>query len=206
MQNKTLIVGITGGIGSGKSEVCNLFHSFGAKTLYADHIAKELIDTRKDIQLKIKQAFGSDIFLKDGTLDRNKMAELVFQDKKLRLKINRIVHPHVIELLKTEIRKEKIIGATPILVVEAALIFEANARGLFDYIIVVHADHELRIQRIMNRDVCSREDVEARINSQISAENKLSLADFIIWNSDNKKLLKDRTRFLFDVLTTLTLS
>lgn len=204
---KTLVIGITGGIGSGKSEVCNLFQSFGiSKTLYADSVARELIDTNKDIQQNIKRVFGSDIFHKNGTLDRNKMAMLVFHDKKLKLKINSIVHPHVIDLLNKEIKKAKIIGTLPLLVVEAALIFEANARILFDYIIVVHADRELRIRRIMKRDGCSRDAVEARINSQMSAEDKLSRAHFIIWNSDSKKSLKEKTKLLFDILIKMSLS
>ncbi|MDI6767555.1 MAG: dephospho-CoA kinase [Bacteroidota bacterium] len=203
--DKTLIVGITGGIGSGKSEVCNLFQSFGAKVLYTDLMARELIDTRKDIQQKIKQILGADIFLKDGTLNRKIMAEYLFHDKKLKAKINHIVHPQVIGLLKSEIRRAKSIGDSPLLVIESALIFDANVRTLFDFIIVVHADRELRIQRISKRDGCSRDAVEDRINSQMPADEILSLADFIIWNTDNKKSLKGKARFLFDVLTTMKL-
>ena len=102
-----LAIGITGGIGSGKSEVCKIFSSHGASVLYADVIARELIDTDPLIKKRIQRAFGADIYLPDGTLNRKQMARLAFSDDSLKEKLNAIVHPSVLEYLESKIKQFK---------------------------------------------------------------------------------------------------
>lgn len=196
----TIAVGITGGIGSGKTGVCKILASFGVPIVYADHLANKLIDSTPPINDAIKQTFGRDVFLPDGKLNRKKIADLVFHDKNMKQKLNAIVHPRVISYIKREIKESKHLGKYPMIAVEAALIYEAKVDTLFDYIIVVNADEETRIQRIMKRDKCSREYVLSRMNAQMSVERKAARADFVIMNSSNIQSLKKKSMFIYRML------
>jgi len=199
----TLSVGITGGIGSGKTDVCKVFASFGIPIIYADDLANQLIDSSKEIKKEIKKVFTEDVFLADGRLDRKKVASIVFRNQSLKNKLNSIVHPRVLSFIENEINKIKKLGKYPMVVVEAALIYEAKSEKLFDYIIVVDAEEEMRIKRIMQRDNCSREDVINRMKSQMPADIKVSRGDFVIDNSVSKTKLKQRSIFLFNLLKAL---
>lgn len=196
----TLAVGITGGIGSGKTDVCKIFEAFGARVLYADLIARNLINSHTDVQRQIKKTFGEKIYLPDGTLDRKHAAKLAFHDTDLHQNLNNIVHPYVLKEIEQEIAKEKEADRLPMLVVEAAILFEAHADELFDYVIVVDADEETRISRVMSRDGCDRGDVLARINAQMPVKEKVAMADFVIQNSGNKTSLKEKGTFMFHLL------
>ncbi|MBI4549113.1 MAG: dephospho-CoA kinase [Ignavibacteriae bacterium] len=203
-QPHTLAIGVTGGIGSGKTEVCRIFRSLGAKVLYADAIAKELIDSTSMIKTKIQEVFGQEIFKPDGKLDRHKMAMVVFNNKAMKEQLNGIVHPHVVRFLRQKINQSKQSRSHAIVVVEAALIYEAHAETLFDYIVVVDASEEQRIDRILKRGRTSRADVIGRIKAQMSAEEKLKKADFIINNSGTLRSLKVTCKFLYQLLLRLT--
>ena len=198
--HKCLSIGITGGIGSGKSEVCRIFEALGSKVLNADLIARNILNSHVPIKSQIKNVFGAGIFLSNGTLDRPRMAKLIFQNHDLQKKLNKIVHPHVIKFLKNEIESVKKSGRYPLIVVEAALIYEAKAADMFDYIIAVDADEKIRIQRITERDRSSKVEILARIKAQLPPENKVSRADFVIQNSGDKQSLDQNTVFLFKLL------
>lgn len=201
----TLAVGITGGIGSGKTEVCKIFERFGAKILYSDLVAKTIADTNETVRSRIKKEFGGESYLPDGTLDRQRMAKLVFQDEQLKEKLNAIIHPVVLEHIKKEIHQAKSEHAVPLFCVEAALIFEAKAEKMFDYLVVVDVPEELRIERIMKRDSISRTEVEQRINAQLQAKEKTSKADFVIYNTGDIKVLEHNCAFVFNLLTILSM-
>ena len=132
------------------------------------------------------------------------MAEIVFRNKPLKNKLDRIVHPPVLEYLGREIASAKKARRTRIVAVEAALLYEAGAEPLFDYIIAVDAPEKLRIARVLGRDGVGRADVLRRMRAQLSPSEKSRRADFVILNDDDLPALEKNCRFLFRLLTTLS--
>ncbi len=180
-----LKVGITGGIGSGKTTVCKIFESLGIPVYYADDRAKLLMVENQAVRSKIIALFGTEAYLPDGKLNRQFIASIVFQDKKKLEKLNAIVHPAVLQDGKQWHTAQT--GA-PYSLKEAALLIESGSHKALDKLIVVTAPPELRIQRVMERDGVPREAVEARISKQLPEEEKLKLADFVIENDGTKML------------------
>ena len=198
-----MAIGVTGGIGSGKTQVCRILASLGAMVLAADAIAREIIDTREDIKKKIRREFGAEIFRRNEMLDRKRMASLIFHDENKREKLDSIVHPFVIEAIIKRIQSAKRTGTNKLVVVEAALLFEAGADTIFDYTILVDSREQLRIERVMNRDKMIREDVYGRMRAQVLQKSKIGKADFVIRNSGNLKDLERKTIFLHKLLSIL---
>lgn len=196
-------VGVTGGIGSGKSLVCRVFASLGRTVLSADEIARTLTAERSEIKSSIKHVFGEKVFLPDGTLDRKALAAVVFTNAALRKKLDAIIHPHVFAALDQEIENLPDAKRTPYLIIEAALIFESGMDRTLDYVVVVDAEEESRISRVMNRDGVTRREVLARIESQMAAAKKRKLADFVIENDGSEEELAERVRFLDRLLAQL---
>lgn len=198
-----LKVGVTGSIGSGKSEVCKIFEQLGVLVLYADHIAKEITENDREVKREIKKVFGPDVFDRKGILNRKKMAGFVFTDERLRSKLNRIIHPQVFEVIDREIEHLTALGKARLVIVEAALIYETGMENNLHYVIVVDANEDVRIRRVMKRDGCSREEVLSRIASQMPAEEKVKRADFAIGNNGTKEELAEKVKFLFSLLQSL---
>ena len=186
--------------------MCKLLASFGAKVFFADALAKELIDTNSEIKKKIQKAFGADVFLADGSLDRKRMAKIIFHDDASKERLNGIVHPFVLEDIQKKIQTIKQTNNNKLIVVEAALIFEAGAEGMFDYILVVDADEEKRIERIIRRDRTTTAEVLLRIKAQMPAKKKIARADFILQNSGDMGLLKTNCQFLYKLLKRMTIT
>jgi dephospho-CoA kinase len=201
---RTLAVGVTGGIGSGKSEVCHIFESLGARVIDADLNARALVDHDPDIQQRIKRSFGQDVYRTDGTLDRNRMAMIVFNDENARRTLEAIVHPRVLQAIAQDIDREKHDRRFPIVCVEAALLFEAAAEKMFDYMIVVDANETIRFKRLQNRDGGSEESILARMSAQLPVQEKKAKADFVIQNDDDVDSLRTRCEFVFRLLITLS--
>ena len=172
-----IIVGLTGGIGSGKSTVINHFKELGVNCYQADIEAKELMDSDQNLINKIQNSFGEDIYI-NSKLDRKKLASIVFRNKKKLDLLNSIVHPsvnkHFINYCKG--LNDKYI------IKEVAIIFETGTQDKFDKIILVKAPKEERVIRIIKRDKCPRQDAIDRINNQIEDEKKVAKSDFIIDN------------------------
>jgi len=172
-----IIVGLTGGIGSGKSTVINHFKELGVNCYQADIEAKELMDSDQNLINKIQNSFGEDIYI-NSKLDRKKLASIVFRNKKKLDLLNSIVHPsvnkHFINYCKG--LNDKYI------IKEVAIIFETGTQDNFDKIILVKAPKEERVIRIIKRDKCPRQDAIDRINNQIEDEKKVAKSDFIIDN------------------------
>ena len=177
-------VGITGGIGSGKSTVCQFFKTLGIPVFEADVEAKKLINTSDSIRNQLIVEFGSDIYLPNQTIDRKKLADLIFNSPPLLEKVNRIIHPEVRNYFFRWCEVQK----SPYIVHEAAIMFESGFYQLMDFTVLVTAPEELRIQRVMKRENCTEESVRARIARQWPDGEKLKLADFAI-NNNNKELL-----------------
>ena len=182
----SLIVGITGGIGSGKSTVCKVFEGLGIPVFKADDVSRTISDVNQSVIEKIKTAFGNDMYV-NGKLNRPKMAALVFSNKDELAKLNSIIHPAVRQEFANW--KEKNANA-PYLLYEAAILFESGAALLTDKKILVTALQETRINRVMQRDNIKREEVESRIKNQWSDEQKIALADYVLLNDDNAPVLE----------------
>ena len=176
-------VGITGGIGSGKTTVCMFFETLGIPVYYADKQAKLLMNTDPELKDSILDYFGSEVYCND-TLNRKKLAEIVFNNKIALEKLNSLVHPAVSRDFECWLSKQK----SQYVLEEAAIIFESNITHRFDKIILVTAPEKIRIERVCVRDNVSPETVRERMNNQWSDDKKVALADYIIYN-DNIRLI-----------------
>ena len=179
-----LKIGLTGGIGSGKSTVAQVFEVLGIPVYYADDAAKELMNTDKELKAVIRKNFGEETY-KNGELDRQYLASVVFNDPgKLDL-LNSFVHPATIRDAEQWMKKQN----TPYVVKEAAVLFESGAAEHLDYVIGVSASENLRIKRAMDRDGVNSEEVKKRISQQMDEERKMSLCDFIIVNDERQMVI-----------------
>lgn len=181
----TLKIGITGGIGSGKSTVCKVFKALGIPVYHADDSARTITDRNPEVIAQIKQAFGDDMYA-NGLLNRPKMAALVFNNPEELAKLNSIVHPAVRAELPVWLEANK---NAPYMLYEAAILFESGAYKLVDKSILVAADEEARIQRVMQRDNVGREEVLNRVKNQWPDKEKLELANYVIWNEGNEPVI-----------------
>ena len=172
-----ILVGLTGGIGSGKSTVINYFKELGITCYQADDEAKKLMNSDKGLIKKIKNSFGDCIYI-NSKLDRKKLSAIVFTDKQKLELLNSIVHPYVNRHFENYCK-----GLEDIYIIkEVAIIFEIGTQNKFDKIILVRAPKEDRVKRIINRDKCNRQDAINRINNQIADYDKIDQCDFIIDN------------------------
>ncbi|HPD95347.1 MAG TPA: dephospho-CoA kinase [Tenuifilaceae bacterium] len=179
-----LKVGITGGIGSGKTYICKIIEQLGYPVYNADVRAKELTNSNSNIKSAVKSLFGKDIYV-NGKLNRSAVAKLVFEDSTLLEKLNRIIHPEVQNDFETWANSN---FDNSIVFKEAAILFESGMYKLMDANILVTAPLNIRIGRVMERDGVSKNDVLKRINNQFSDEEKLKLANYTIVN-DGKVLV-----------------
>lgn len=174
-----MIVGLTGGIGSGKSTVAKMFAKFNIPTYVADEEAKRIMHASSDVKKQLINLFGKETYI-NGKLNRPFIADLIFYDKSLLKKMNAIVHPAVADHFKLWVKEQN----APYVLKEAAIIFEMNAKDQYDYIITVIADQELRIKRVMERDQADLNKVMSIINNQWSDDQKTKLSDFVIENNN----------------------
>lgn len=186
INSRPLWVGITGGIGSGKSTVCQLFRLLGIPVYSADERAKELMAVDPTLKSQILGAFGEESYLPNGNLNRNFLAEKVFSDAEKLKKINSLVHP-VVGKDFTQWAENQ---SAPYLLKETALLFETGAAKELDRVINVSSPLKIRMARILSRDRHRNEEqVNQIINQQLPDEQKNDLADFVIKNTDNKLLI-----------------
>jgi dephospho-CoA kinase len=185
---KKLKIGITGGIGSGKTTVCKIFETLGIPVYYADDRAKALYLENDDLKQNVIQLFGTESYFSDGQLNRKLVADAVFENSELLKKLNALVHP-VVQKDGNDWHDAQ--SNVPYTLKEAALLFESGGDKVLDKIITVYAHKELRIERVILRGkgTMTREDVEARIAKQMSDEEKKDRADFVIINDGNHALI-----------------
>lgn len=180
----TLVVGLTGGIGSGKSTVAEVFNTLGVPTFNADLNARAITNAMPSVVSKIKEAFGDAIY-QHNLLDRAAMAKLVFNNPDALAKLNAIVHPATRQAFLDWKAQQN----APYILYEAAILFEAGADSVTDRTILVYAPQAERINRVVARDNVSPQDVAQRIANQWADERKAALATYIINNSGNTPLL-----------------
>jgi dephospho-CoA kinase len=179
-------IGITGGIGSGKSIVCEVFKLLGVPVFHADIVARELQNNDNQIRSNLIHLFGAYIYTSDGTLDRKKLADLIFNDKELIGKVNQIIHPVVRE--NFFYWAQKYAGKDYILY-EAAILFESGYYKDLDLNIIIVANEDIRIKRVMQRDNATMDEVRQRINNQMQDQEKVRMADYILENNERKLLI-----------------
>ncbi len=177
-------IGVTGGIGSGKSTVCKIFRLLDIPVFEADRVANELINSNVEIRNELVLLFGNKIYEPDNKLNRKMLADLIFNDESLLEKVNNLVHPAVRNEFMLWHQKQN----SKYVVHEAAILFESGFYKMMDFTILVSAPKELRIERVVKRNKIQPEMVESRINKQWNDEDKRKLASFELVN-DNKHLL-----------------
>lgn len=180
-----LKIAITGGIGSGKTYVSRLFRIYDIPVYHADREAKRLMNQNRELKTQIKQLLGAEAYHKNGRLNRAFIASKIFNDSKLLNRMNQLVHP----VVRDDFEKWAHDQRSSYVLEESAIIFEAGLAQYFDAVILVVAEMETRISRVMERDKISRQDVLNRMKNQKPDKFKMKLADFIILNDHKKSLL-----------------
>lgn len=178
-------VGITGGIGSGKSTACKVFKVLGIPVFEADQIARQLMNTEPEVRSQLIHLFGSAVYLPDQSIDRKYLSGIVFNNPSLLTQLNSIVHPAVRKAFAIWLEDQQ----TPYIIHEAAILFESGFYKMMDKTIAVATNEEERIQRVIKRDGTSEEQVRQRIGNQWTDEQRIKLADFVIGNNDNQLMI-----------------
>jgi dephospho-CoA kinase len=177
---RSLRIGLTGGIGAGKSEVSRRLASYGAAVIDADMVAREVVAPGTPGLAEVAREFGQEVLRADGTLDRDRLGELVFADESLRKKLNAIVHHRVGERM-AELERQA--DGAAIIVLDIPLIAENHLEGGFDLVVVVDVPVRVQVDRLMRERGMSQESAEARINAQSTREERLAIATIVVDNS-----------------------
>jgi len=185
---KRIILGLTGSFGSGKTSVAGFFKSFGAKIIDADRIAHSLIKPQALVYKKIVHTFGRGILNQDKSINRHKLGRLVFNNKDLLKKINKITHPEIIRMIKGKIKA----APAGIIVLDAPLLIEKGLEKIVDKLIVVTISRDKQIERIRGKTGLGKGDILKRIKAQVPLGRKVRLADFIIDNNGTRKETKEQ--------------
>jgi dephospho-CoA kinase len=179
-----LRIGLTGGIGSGKTTVAKVFEVLGIPVYYADDAARKLMNTNEELKATITKKFGKETY-RDGELDRKYLASIVFNDKEKLELLNALTHPVTIADAEQWINLQ----TSPYIIKEAALLFESGAAERLDCVIGVYAPQHIRVKRVMDRDGLPAEEVMKRISRQIDEEMKMKLCDFVITNNEERLVI-----------------
>ena len=202
-KRRIITIGVTGGIGSGKTEVCTMFERLGIPFLSADTIAKEISNYDPRVRGLLIKLLGSQAYTSDGVLDRAYIASKVFSSKNIQKKINAIIHPRVEEEVRDKFSAMEQAGIR-IGIVEAALIYEAGLDRLLDAVVVVDASEEIKIDRVVKRDGTSPSSVLDRMKAQMDPSAKLKKADYVIHNEGTIGELEQKVQFLYSIFQHLT--
>ncbi|PLX54337.1 MAG: dephospho-CoA kinase, partial [Desulfobacteraceae bacterium] len=193
---KILKIAVTGGAGSGKTSVCNRLKKLGVKVISADEMARDAVAPGSKALAKIIRFFGEKVVLSDGTLNRKILRRMITDDDDARLNLERFLHHEITELIqKNVVCAEK--EGCQIVVIEVPLLFELDMKERFDRVVVVSADKELRVKRLMERDQTSRDAAENLINVQMPDEEKVDRADYVVWNESSMEKLVESVDVLF---------
>ncbi len=202
-QNKFTIIGLTGGISTGKSTVSSILDEKGFKIIDADKIARNVVEKGKDAYFKIIEYFGKDILSTDGDIDRKALGNIIFNDKYLRESLNSITHPYIFKEIKNQI--ENMAKNNSIIFLDVPLLFEQYRLWReysieFNEIWLVYCDKNTQINRLMKRDDISKEEAEKKINSQMSLDKKKTMSSKTIDNSKDLGYLKKQIEELLKVI------
>jgi len=194
-----MILGLTGGIATGKSTVTAMLRERGIPVIDADQIAREVVEPGKPAYEAIVRHFGRDILLEDGQLDRKKLGEVVFSDEAERQKLNAIVHPEVRRVMRQEAEAAEANGAQ-IVFMDIPLLYESKLQYLVEKIVVVYAPSDMQLARMMERDELDEEQAKKRLRAQFPIDQKKLEADFLIDNSQSREETQRQVEELLTVI------
>jgi dephospho-CoA kinase len=195
-KNQVLKLGVTGGIGSGKTSVCKVFTALGIPVFLADQEAKEIMENEQSIIRGINSIAGRNLY-SDSSLDRKQLASIIFTDRDLLQKVNSLVHPVVFDHFLNWANRQ----IAPFVIMEAAILFESGGAKMVDRIAVVVAPAEERISRVIARNTLSREQVLDRMKNQMDDETAIRLSDYVIHNSEKDMIIPAILKIHDDLLT-----
>lgn len=181
-----MILGLTGGIATGKSTVASLLRDRGIKVIDADVIAREVVEPGKPAYKVIVRHFGADILKPDGNINRKKLGDIVFSNDAERQVLNAIVHPEVRKLMQEQAEQAKQAGE-PLVFLDIPLLFESKLQHMVEKIVVVYVPEEVQLHRLMERDELDEEQAKKRLRSQLPIEQKKQAADFVIDNQGSRE-------------------
>jgi len=187
-----ILIGVTGGIACGKTEVCMVFEKRGATILSGDQIGKEVVEENKKVLNQLVKAFGKEILTKNQTLNRRKLGEMAFASKESREKLNKIVHPYLLSELRKRIEQLRKKDNKRVVVIDAALIVEWGWQDELDYLFFVESKKGDKIKRLREEKGYSRKEAQDRIKSQLPEITKRRLADFVIRNDKDLAELREK--------------
>jgi dephospho-CoA kinase len=188
-------LGVTGGIGSGKTTVCRIFRVLGVPVFVADDAAKQLMNSDPDIRKKINEIAGQDLY-SGGNLDRMELARLIFNKPEMLKSVNKVVHPVVLRTFDEWAEKAE----EPYVIMEAAVLFESRGEAHVDRVVSISAPVEERIERVMGRSELSREQVLERINNQLEDDEREEQSYYVINNADNEMITPEILKIHSDML------
>ncbi|MFQ6674704.1 MAG: dephospho-CoA kinase [Fidelibacterota bacterium] len=192
-----LKVGITGGIGSGKSLASQRMRELGAVVFDADYEAKKILRENRNVQEDLIQEFGTDILNPDGTISERKLAMTGFANEENQAILNAVIHPYVFDEIDRQYESAREQGKGPIFVVDAALIYESGLDQHLDYVIVVTAQYGLRMKRALQKGKLSREEIQKRMHLQLPEESKVRMADYVVDNNRSQEDLIKQVDAIF---------
>jgi len=195
-----LRVALTGGIGTGKSTASKILNELGAFIFDADKEAKNILKNNETIQSELIAEFGTDIMSGDEKIDNNKLARIAFQDQDHQLRLNSIIHPYVFQEIDKNFDDVLEKSAYDFFVVDAALIYESGADTHMDYVIVITAFLKVRMERALQRETLTRDEILKRIDLQWPEEEKIALADFVIHNDGTEEELRGSITDIYNQL------
>jgi len=188
-------LGVTGGIGSGKTTVCRIFRVLGVPVFVADTVARDIMENEPEVRGAISQIAGKDLYA-TGVLDRRELARIIFNRPELLRMVNGAVHPAVLKRFEEWADA----SAFPYVIMEAAILFEAGADTLVDRVVTISAPVEERISRVMGRNDLTREEVIRRINNQLEDEEREEQSYYVINNSDNEMIIPEILKIHEDMI------
>jgi dephospho-CoA kinase len=198
--NHPKVIAITGGIGSGKSAVAKLFEQWGAQTVDADILAREVVEPGSEGFQRVVQSFGPDMVLADGSLNRPKLASIIFSDPEKKTLLESLLHPLIRQRWLSHLERLKKSDA-PLIAYIVPLFFESTAQmPEIEKVILISAPEETRIHRIMSRDLFPRHIAEQRIKAQLPDSAKIDKSDYVIKNDSSLEQLESRAREVFSEL------
>lgn len=200
-KKQTALFGLTGGIGSGQSTVAGLLRARGAYVVDADEKSRQALDTYPEIKEELRRSFGNRIFMADGTLNRQRLAEIAFSSGFATERLNRIFHPRLVEMIFSEIDTVQNSNKHNLIGVDAAVIYELQLESEFDFIVCVTAPLETRVGRVVKRSGIPAANIRARIYRQLPLEDKAEWADYVIPNEGDEKLLAEQVDYLWELIT-----
>jgi len=195
-----LRVALTGGIGTGKSTASKILNELGAFIFDADKEAKNILKNNETIQSELIAEFGTDIMSGDEKIDNNKLARIAFQDQDHQLRLNSIIHPYVFQEIDKNFDDVLEKSTYDIFVIDAALIYESGADTHMDYIIVITAFLKVRMERALQRETLTRDEILKRMDLQWPEEEKIALADFVIHNDSTEEEFRDSITDIYNQL------